>query len=89
MVKFKDKMRMKITKVGKMKDENDKEILVVKNSNWIDVRGKDFRTSINDRNSKQIEICSTAPARFQLNIVYVRADGKVAWTYILEDERNE
>lgn len=82
-------MRLKITKVEKVIDEDKKEHLIVLDSNWVNVSNKDFRESLS-KPATRIEFCSSAPARFQLNTLYVRADKKAAWVYILkEEESNE
>lgn len=82
-------MRVKITKVEKIKDENESEHLIVLASDWKYISNKDFRESLK-LHSKQVEFCHSAPARFQLNTLYVRLDKKAAWIYILEgDEQDE
>lgn len=80
-------MRLKITKVEKVVDEGGKEHLIVLDSNWVNVSNKDFRESLS-KPATRIEFCSSVPARFQLNTLYVRADRKAAWAYVLKEEEN-
>lgn len=80
-------MRLKITKVEKVVDEGGKEHLIVLDSNWFTVSNKDLRESLANP-STRVEFCSAAPTRFQLNTLYVRADRKVAWAYVLKEEEN-
>lgn len=80
-------MRLKITKVEKIVDEGGKEHLIVFDSNWFTISNKDFRESLANP-STRVEFCSAAPTRFQLNTLYVRADRKAAWAYVLKEEEN-
>lgn len=83
---LKSNFLMKVTQLEKIVDEDNKEHLKVSDTKWIKVRAKEFEESlyfdrIEGKNHK-ILIVTSEPDKFQLNTVYIRADGKRAWTYI-------
>ena len=51
------------------------------------ISGKEFMNSINEDREKgidhKIEVVSEKPERFQMGVIYVRADGKMIWTHQL------
>ena len=90
---FKNRFNLKISLFEKVK-EGDKESLKLINSKWVKVKAKEFEESLREEEAKgishKIEKCSSAPVKFQFNTIYLRADGKVAWVFLLkEDNSNE
>lgn len=56
---------------------------------WEIVNRKNFLEDLKKEREKgnniKIEICYAPPAAFQFNTMYVRADGKIAYTYLLKE----
>jgi hypothetical protein len=79
---------MKITSLKKT-DEGYKVI----SSEWVKNRAKDFYESLEEDKKKgithEIEIVAAAPINFQVNKIYVLANGKRAWVFIDKDTNNE
>lgn len=54
------------------------------------MRARDFEESLYFDRAEGInhktEIVSAAPENFQFNVIYIRADGKQAYTYILKED---
>lgn len=87
---LKSNFLMKITQLEKIRDEDGNENLKVRDSKWVKMRARDFEESLYFDRAEGInhktEIVLTAPENFQINVIYIRADGKQAYTYILKED---
>ena len=83
---MKSKFNMKVTRLEEQEVEGRNQLKVV-NSEWIPVYKNEFKKSLNEEEAKgifhSIEIITAPPIEFQVNTVYLRADGMAAYTYIM------
>lgn len=75
-------------KVQIFEKENDK--IKLKKSEWNTVKRKEFESDYNKEKANgfemPIEVVNEPPARFQFNHLYIRADGKVAYLFVLKED---
>ena len=90
---LKNNFLMKVTQLEKVEDENGKQNLKVTDSKWVKCNAKDFEESVYfDRAAgieHKVQVVTQAPEKFQFNTVYISADGKQAYTYILKEDEDE
>ena len=91
---LKNTFLMKVTQLEKVVDDEGKENLKVIDSKWVKTRAREFEESMYfDRAAgidHKIEVVYEAPEKFQVNTIYIRADGKQAYVYVVkEDEDND
>lgn len=76
---------MKITTLK----ESDEGLKVVKTEK-VNARGSDFQRSLIQCEAagipRKVELVEKEPTNFQVNVLYVRLDGKYVWTYIREED---
>lgn len=81
----KAKILMSVTMLEKIEDEDGNSSLKVIGNKLFKMSGKEFRVSLEqDRLSgikHTIEIVNEKPKQFQINGIYILADGKKAWAY--------
>lgn len=81
----KSKVLMNVTLLEKVEDENGATSLKVINSQSFTMSGKEFKTSLEqdrlDGIKHKVEIVYEKPEKFQINGIYILADGKKAWTF--------
>lgn len=81
----KSKIRMSVTLLEKVEDENGGTSLKVTDNQIFNMSGKEFRVSLEqDRLAgvkHKVEIVYEKPEKFQLNGIYILADGRKAWTF--------
>ena len=79
------KILMSVTMLEKVEDENGNSSLKVIDNKLFKMSGKEFRVSLEqDRLSgvkHTVEIVNEKPKQFQINGIYILADGKKAWAY--------
>lgn len=79
-------IKSKATLIVSYFEKNDDK-LVKCHEVTIRIRGKEFMNSINEDKENgidhKIEIVNEKPERFQMGVIYVRADGKMIWTHQL------
>lgn len=83
---MRSKFNMKITRLEEQEVEGRNQLKVV-NSEWIPIYKNEFKKSLKEEENKginhSIEIITAPPTEFQVNTVYLRADGAAAYTYIM------
>ena len=56
---------------------------------WDKISRKEFEFELKKRikagKEQKVEICYAPPAKFQFNVIYVRADGRAAYVYVLKE----
>lgn len=81
----KSKIRLSITMLEKIEDENGNVSLKVTGSKIINMSGKEFKTNLEEDRlagvKHKVEIVHEKPNKFQINGIYILADGKKAWVY--------
>lgn len=86
---LKSNFLLKVTQLEKVVDEEGKENLKVTDSKWVKTKAREFEESLYfDRVAgieHTIKIVSGAPEKFQVNTIYILADGKRAWVYIMKE----
>lgn len=87
---LKNNFLLKVTQLEKVVDEEGKENLKVMDSKWVKTKAREFEESLYFDRAAGIEhtikIVSEAPEKFQVNTIYVRADGKQAWVYVVKED---
>lgn len=84
------KVQLRITYLKK--DELDGKIRYVPtNTHFFSVKGKNLKESFEcdrkDGIDHEVEIVFERPETFKVNQVFIRADGKVVWSYIEEPNK--
>lgn len=81
----KSKVLMNVTMLEKVEDENGVTSLKVTGNQIFKMSGKEFRTSLEqdrlDGVKHKVEIVYEKPEKFQINGIYILADGRKAWTF--------
>ncbi len=79
---IKGKARMKITVL----DKNDEGVYKVVNEKWVTTSRKEIIDSWTEDYKNgikhQFKIVNSKPEKFQVNVLYILADGKVLWAYV-------
>lgn len=79
-----------VTTVEKITDENGNEVLKVKESKNEKWRGKEFTDAMYADRVKDInhtiKIVNGKPNNFQLNVLYILADGTRMWIWVKEED---
>lgn len=69
--------------------ETDEGLKVV-DTKRVNARGSDFQRSLIQCRAagmpRKIEIVENEPINFQVNVLYVRVDGKYVWTWVKESD---
>lgn len=56
---------------------------------WDKISRREFEFELEKRikagKEQKVEICYAPPAKFQFNVIYVRADGRAAYVYVLTE----
>lgn len=88
----KSKILMKLTVLENVEDVDGKSSLKVIDSKIFKMSGKEFRMSLAQDEAAGIkhtvEIVNEAPEKFQINVIYILADGRKAWAYTMKDDLN-
>ena len=88
----KNQILVKLTLLKKEIDEEGKTKLKVTKSDFFKMSGKEFRNYLEiDRRAKvnlTVQVVNKKPEQFQLDGIYILANGKRAWLYT-EDDREE
>ena len=89
----KSKFLMSVTLMEEITDEEGNKKLKVKDQKDEWVKGKDFTRDmyeerVNDR-EPNIQIVNSKPENFQINVIYIRADGERMWVWVLDDSKEE
>lgn len=81
----KNTILMNVTMLEKVEDEEGKTSLKVTGNKIFKMSGKQFRTDLEldrlDKVNHTVEIVNEKPKQFQINAIYILADGKKAWVY--------
>ena len=87
---MKSNFLLKVTQLEKVVDEEGKENLKVTNSKWVKTKAREFEKSLYFDRAEGVEhiikIVSEAPVEFQVNTIYILADGKRAWVYVIKED---
>lgn len=79
------KILMSVTMLEKVEDEEGKSSLKVIDNKLFKMSGKEFRVSLEEDRlagvKHTVEIVNEKPKQFQINGIYILADGKKAWAY--------
>jgi hypothetical protein len=82
----KSKILVNVTMLEKIEDKDGITSLKVIGNKIFKMSGKEFRANLTeDENNKinhTIEIVNEKPKQFQINAIYILADGKKAWVYV-------
>ena len=77
------------TLMRREKDSEGKEVLKVVDSRTDKTRGKEFTRSMYDDRINGIEhtirIVNSKPEQFQINVIYILADGTHMWVWVEDD----
>ena len=82
---LKSKVLMNLTLLEKIEDEEGGTTLKVVDNQTFKMSGKELRTSLEEDRfagvKHTVEIVYEKPSKFQLNGIYILADGKKIWAY--------
>lgn len=83
---------MKVTKLKKEVVDGTENLKVV-DSIWVKTKRKDFEESLffdsQEGINHDIRLVTAPPEKFQINTIYVLADGKRVYVYVLDEEETE
>ena len=89
---LKNTFTMKVTQLEKVVDEGGKENLKVTDTKYVKMRAKEVEEQLYfDRAAginRPVQVVSMEPTKFQINVLYVRADGKMAYAYVVKEDSN-
>jgi len=90
---LKNTFQMKVTKLKREIIDGNEKLKVI-DSIWVKTKRKDFEESLffdtQDGINHDIRIVIAPPEKFQINTIYILADGKKVYVYVLDDkEENE
>lgn len=81
----KSKVLMSLTLLEKVEDEEGKTSLKIVDNQLFTMSGKELRTSLEEDDlagvKHKVEIVNEKPTQFQINGIYILADGKKVWAY--------
>lgn len=81
-------MKVSLLEENDAASEDDKKALSIVDSQWIRMSGKEFEKSLKEDEengtSHKIEVVSSEPQRFQVDVIYILRDGKKAWVYTMK-----
>ena len=86
----KNSILMNVTMLEKVEGEEGTTSLKVTGNKIFKMSGKQFRTDLEldrlDNVKHTVQIVSEKPKQFQVNAIYILADGKKAWVYVENKE---
>lgn len=89
----KSKILMNVIELEKVEDEDGVSSLKIVDTHMFKMSGKEFRVNLEEDRlagiKHTVQIVYDKPEKFQINGIYILADGRKAWAYVKRETEKE